>query len=242
MKLAAFKSVLCAALALPATAQTLQPDLEQRYQSGQYLITLGETADNQSAGVSLRDGPGDEWIFDFCADFGAGFNESTHYDVSSGFGSLTLDQADDISALLYHTLPAFNGMVQAAVDDVGDWPDSNYSGYNALLAYAAGMQLALWEIIHDPSSGNLDTGNFSVGTVVDPNIALGRSHAQTFLDGIAGGWTSQPGFTFEYAKPLDLNGEPASNGQDRLWVVVPEPSSALLGTFGLLALLLRRRA
>ena len=75
--------------------------------------------------------------------------------------------------------------------------------------------------------------------MADPDVALGRSNAQTFLAGIAGGWTYQPGFNFQYAKPVDAENEP---GQDRLWVVVPEPSSALLGTVGLLALLRRRRA
>ncbi|MEK7952733.1 hypothetical protein [Luteolibacter soli] len=232
-----------AALALPALAQTLQPDLEQRYESGQYLITLGASSVNQYAGADLRTGPGGAWIFDFCADFGAGFNESTHYDVSSGFGSLTLAQSDDISALLYNTLPVFDGMVRDAISaSGGDWPDAGYGGYNDLLAYSAGMQLALWEIIHDPASGNLDSGNFSVDTVADPDIALGRSNAETFLAGVAGGWTYQPGFTFQYAKPVDAGNDPVPNGQDRLWVVVPEPSSALLGAFGLLALLRRRRA
>lgn len=244
MQLPAFKTALfLAALALPAAAQTLQPDLEQRYESGQYLITLAASSVNQHAGVDLRNGPGDAWIFDFCADFSAGLNNSTHYDVSSGFGSLTLDQADDISALLDNTLPVFDGMVRDAIDASGnDWPDGSYSGYNALRAYAAGMQLALWEIIHDPASGDLDTGNFSVGSVVDPDVALGRSNAQTFLDGVSGGWTYQPGFTFQYAKPVDAGNQPVPNGQDRLWVAVPEPSSALLGAFGLLALLRRRRA
>jgi len=47
---------------------------------------------------------------------------------------------------------------------------------------------------------------------------------------------------FQYAKPVDAGNQPVPNGQDRLWVVVPEPSSALLGAFGLLALLRRRRA
>ncbi|MCW1923342.1 hypothetical protein OKA05_12325 [Luteolibacter arcticus] len=232
-----------AALALPAAAQTLQPALEQRYESGQYLITLGASTVNQHAGIDLRNGPGNAWIFDFCADFSAGVNNSSHYNVSAGFGSLTLDQADDLSALLYNTLPVFDGMVRDAITASGDdWPDVGYSGYNDLLAYAAGMQLALWEIIHDPASGDLDSGNFSVDTVADPDVALGRSNADAFLDGIAGGWTSQPGFTFEYARPTDAGGTPVPNGQDRLWVVIPEPSSALLGAFGLLFLLRRRRA
>jgi len=244
MRFPALTTVLSlAALALPAAAQTLQPDLEERYQAGQYLISLGPSSVNQYAGVDLRTGPGGAWIFDFCADFGAGQNDSTHYDVSSGFGSLTVAQSDDISALLFNTLPVFDGMVRTAISDSGgDWPDTSYSGYNELLAYAAGMQLALWEIIHDPASGNLDTGNFTVDTVVDPAVALGRSNAENFLASIAGGWTYQPGFNFQYAKPVDAGNQPVANGQDRLWVVVPEPSSALLGAFGLLSLLRRRRA
>ena len=159
------------------------------------------------------------------------------------FGSLTLDQTEDISALLFNTLPVFDGMVRTAIDQSGgNWPDSGYSGYGDLLAYAAGMQLALWEIIHDPASGDLASGDFSVDTVPDPDIALGRSDAETFLAGIAGGWTYQPGFTFQYAKPVDAGNQPVPNGQDRLWVVIPEPSSALLGGLSLLSLLRRRRA
>ena len=244
MRFPALTTVLSlAALALPAASQTLQPDLEQRYQAGQYLISLGPSTVNQYAGVDLRNGPGSAWIFDFCADFSAGVNNSTHYDVSAGFGSLTLDQTEDISALLFNTLPVFDGMVRTAIDQSGgNWPNSGYSGYGDLLAYAAGMQLALWEIIHDPASGDLASGNFSVDTVPDPDIALGRSDAETFLAGIAGGWTYQPGFTFQYAKPVDAGNQPVPNGQDRLWVVIPEPSSALLGGFSLLSLLRRRRA
>jgi len=244
MRFPALTSVLSlAALAMPAAGQTLQPDLEQRYATGQYLITLGPSTVNQFAGVDLRNGPGNAWIFDFCGDFSAGVNNSTHYDVSAGFGSLSLQQSDDISALLFNTLPVFDGMVRTAIDQSGgDWPDPGYSGYNELLAYAAGMQLALWEIVHDPASGNLSSGNFSVDTVAVPDIALGRSEAETFLAGIAGGWTYQPGFTFQYAKPVDAGNQPVPNGQDRLWVVIPEPSSALLGAAGLLSLLRRRRA
>lgn len=240
MKLPSLKTALFAALALPAAAQTLQPELEQRYQSGQYAITLSGSPADQYSGVDLRQGPGDTWIFDFCADFSAGFNESEYYDVSTGFGGLTFDQSEAISALLYNTLPVFNGMVREAISLSGDdWPDSSYAGYNDLLSYAAGMQLALWEIIHDPTSGDLDTGLFSVGAVADPDIAVGRSNAQAFLDGVAGGWTYQPGFTFQYARPIDSGDE---RGQDRLWVAVPEPSSVLLGAFGMIALLRRRRA
>lgn len=244
MRFPAITTVLSlAALALPAAAQTLQPGLEQRYEAGQYLISLGPSTVNQYAGIDLRTGPGGAWIFDFCADFGAGQNNSTHYDVSPGFGSLTLAQSDDIPALLFNTLPVFDGMVRTAISDSGgDWPDASYSGYNELLAYAAGMQLALWEIIHDPASGTLDTGNFSVDAVADPDVALGCSNAESFLANIAGGWTYQPGFNFQYAKPVDAGNQPVPNGQDRLWVVVPEPSSALLGAVGLLVLLRRRRA
>jgi len=244
MRIPALQAVLpLAALALPAAAQTLQPELEQRYATGQYLITLGVTSENQNAGIDLRKGSGDAWIFDFCSDFAGQVNNSSHYDVSAGFGTLTVGQAGEISTLLFNTLPVFDGMVRTAISASGDdWPDSSYSGYNELLAYAAGMQLALWEIIHDPASGNLDSGNFSVGSVIDPDVALGRSYAETFLAGIAGGWTYQPGFVFEYAKPVDGENVPVPNGQDRLWAVIPEPSSALMGAFGFLALLRRRRA
>ncbi|MCW1886922.1 PEP-CTERM sorting domain-containing protein [Luteolibacter flavescens] len=232
-----------AALSLPAAAQTLQPDIEQRYQTRNYLISRGNEVTMQDSGTDLRTGPAGSWIFDFCADFDAGNNESTLYNVSSGFGGLTVAQSNDISALLYNTLPTFDAMVREGISQSGmDWPTESYSGYNDLLAYGAGLQLALWEIIHDSASRKIGTGNFSVADPSDSVAAAGRANAQAFLDGVAGGWTYAPGFTFQYARPVDGNGVGVPNGQDRLWVVIPEPSTALLGAFGALCLLRRRRA
>jgi hypothetical protein len=251
MKLPARILILCACGQLPLAAQSVPPGdrtLENAFFASdvQFLYDPGPTLQPQLAGFNLQTitgfGPG--YVYDFCADFFTGDNSGATYDVSSGFG--TLPGQSDIQALFSNALPGFRGLLQDYIDlNGGDWSyNPTYaSEYDELQGYAAGMQIALWEIIHEQSDDlSIDDegatpGSFRVDVSAAPNTraALADDFAETFLANVrTGTWTNQGGISYHFAD--------GGSDQDRLWMVVPEPSSALLGAFGFLVLLRRRRA
>jgi hypothetical protein len=252
MKLPAFTTALLAAAISPLAAQTVPPGdliLENAFYATdiQFLYDPGPTLQPQLAGFNLQTitgfGPG--YVYDFCADFFTGANSGTAtYSVTSGFGGLS-DQ-DQIEALFSNTLPAFRGMLNDYIAlNGGDWAynPTFAADYDDLQGYAAGMQIALWEIIHEQTNNlSIDDegatpGSFRIDVSPAPNVRadLGDDFAEEFLTNIrTGTWTNQGNISYFHAE--------GGADQDRLWLVVPEPSSALLGAFGLLALLRRRRA
>jgi hypothetical protein len=132
----------------------------------------------------------------------------------------------------------------------GDWAENTGAladEFNNLTGYAAGMQIALWEIIHEQTGQlSIDTegaiaGSFGVEPVpadpANPRAENGRAHAEDFLTAVRSGtWTDVGGVGYYYVNPV------APEEQDLLWLtLVPEPSSCLLGAAGLLAALRRRR-
>ena len=242
-------------LALPAAAQTITPEppANSFYSTNLPFLVGANPTQSQLAGLNVRDvsgfGPG--YVYDFCADFLTGNDDLATFDVSPGFGTgLTGGQQDQIEALFSNSLPMFIQMLNAYIVANGnDWAERTEGPlglqFNQLVGYAGGMQVALWEIVHE-STGDLSIdsegsveGDFRVELIdpSNPRAGLARTNAETFLQNIGSGtWTNVGGINYFYANPQD------GTAQDRLWMTVPEPASVLLGSLGMLALLRRRRA
>jgi len=259
MKLPLLESLLLpvafALLANSAGAQTVTPEdrfLETAFYAEdlQFIYDPGPSIQPQLAGFNVQtvDGFGPGYVYDFCADFFTGNNDNSTFSVSSGFGGLGLSQQDDVRVLFSNALPLFNDMLGDYIFANGGGWDENpllQNEYDALQGYAAGMQIALWEIAHE-QSGDLSidsegplAGSFRVGLVPpapsNPRAEQGRLNAESFLENIRDGvWTDSGGVTYYFA-------DAPAGEQDRLWMTIPEPSSALLGAIGFLALLRRRR-
>ena len=249
-------AVLGMALALPAAAQTITPGNPDNsfYAEDIPFLVGGDPVQPQLAGLNVRTIPGygPGYVYDFCADFLTGANNLSAFNVTPGFGgSLGSGQQDQIEALFSHALPTFVQMLDSyIIANGGDWAEETDGAlglqFNALVGYAGGMQVALWEIIHD-TSGDLSidsegalAGNFRVEPLAadpaNPRAESARENAETFLENIRDGvWVDIGGINYYYANPQE------ESDQDRLWVTVPEPSTALLGALGLLAVLRRRR-
>jgi hypothetical protein len=253
MRIPALKAVLLsAALALPAAAQNVPPGdriLENAFYATDipFLYDPGPVAQPQLAGFNLQtvNGFGSGYVYDFCADFFTGADNGATYQVTSGFNGLAPYESE-IRALFSNALPGFNSLLNQYIAlNGGDWAyNATYAAqYDQLQGYAAGMQIALWEIIHEQTSDlsidddGLLAGSFRIDVSNPPNARadLGDNRAEEFLTNIrTGTWTDQGSISYYFAD--------GGSDQDRLWMVVPEPSTALLGAFGLLALLRRRRA
>jgi hypothetical protein len=210
----------------------------------------------QLAGVNLLSLPFHEsgYVFDFCADFMNGNGELNDYNMSAGVGSLGSIQEAQIRALFSNSLPTFVELLNAyIIANGGDWAENTEDAgliedFNEVIGYAAGMQIALWEIVHEESGQlSIDTdgpiaGSFGVEPVPaappNPRAEIGRANAEDFLTAVRSGtWSDIGGIGYYYVDPVS----PAE--QDRLWLTqVPEPSAAWLGALGLLTILRRRRA
>jgi len=213
------------------------PDLDGNFES-----TL------QSAGFRYQSIAGFGTVYDFCTDFFTGEGAPGTYPVSPGFGAADSSQQARIRALFSNALPGFDAKLQGYIDlNAGDWAynPAYDQEFGDLVGYAGGMQVALWEIIHEQVSPLgvevADSGSFEAAA--DPAFPTSRAHlalnyANLFLDNIQGGspaWSDEGGYDAFFAE--------GGANQDRLWfVAVPEPSSALLALLGLASLLRRRRA
>lgn len=248
-------ALLGTALALPCAAQTITPgNPDNSFYAVDISFLVGsDPTQLQLAGLNVRTIPGygPGYVYDFCADFLTGVENQSSFNVSAGLGGgLGSGQQDQIEALFSHALPEFIALLNAYIGaNGGDWAEETTGDlgedFNALVGYAGGMQVAMWEIIHD-TSGDLSIdsegsmeGNFRVEPVDPENLRAdsARDNAEDFLTNIRNGvWTDIGGITYYYANPQD------EADQDRIWMTVPEPSSALLGALGLLAALRRRRA
>ena len=253
----AFSLLVFGTLAHPAAAQTIEnvdpgvPD-NSFYADLPFETTIGGDLE-QRAGFNYRtvEGFGPGRVYDFCADYYVGTAyQGLIYNVETGLGSnFGASQNEAIGALFSNSITGFDNLLNqylAANGGSWDYNDELSDQYDALQGYAAGMQIALWEIIHDGTDNGLsivqgpDGGDFRVDDIPtgsDPRAEAGYAKAEEFLANIRNStWTNTGGVNFYYAVPT-TPGE-----QDRLWVtVVPEPSSALLGAAGLLLVLRRRR-
>lgn len=247
-----FTALLGMAL-LPCAAQTITPGTPDNsfYTEDVPFLVGSDPTQQQLAGLNLRTIPGygPGYVYDFCADFLTGANNLSAFNVTPGLGSgLGSGQQDQVRALFSHTLPTFIGMLDAYILANGnDWSEQTEGElglqFNALVGYAGGMQVALWEIIHE-TSGDLSIdsdgslpGTFRVEPALsDPRITSTRDNAESFLENIRdGSWVDVGGIAYFYANPEN------EADQDRIWMTVPEPSAALLGGLGLLAGIRRRR-
>lgn len=253
-------SLAFGALALPAAAQTYEdvdpgiPDNSFFASNLPFDSTVGGPQE-QLAGFNYRTvaGLGPGRVYDFCANFFVGTQyEGLVYDVETGLGGhFGASQNAAIGALFSNALSGFNERLDdyLLLND-GSWGyDPAFANqYAEIQGYAAGLQIALWEIIHDGTDNGLSIiaegatpGNFRVEAIPDdpanPRAVWGRQFAEEFLTAIRNNtWSDTGGANYYYAVPT-TPGE-----QDRLWVTVPEPSSALLGALGFLMILRRRRA
>ncbi len=251
--LAACSAVL-AWTAAPASAQ-LAPEMSFYAQDIPFVYDSNPEPVHQLqyAGVNLLnvDLGQSGYVYDFCADFFNGNGEFNSYSLDPDLSSLSNIQQAEIRSLLSHALPTFVETMNAyIVANGGDWGENTTNlanEFNGVTGYAAGIQIALWEIIHEQTSDrSIDTegaiaGSFAVepvpGSPSNPRAEIGRANAEDFLTAIRNGtWTDAGGISYYYVNP-DAPAE-----QDRLWVtMVPEPSSSLLCAAGLLIALRRRR-
>lgn len=242
-----------AIIVVPVGAQSVPPGdrtLENAFYATdiQFLHDPGPVLEPQLAGFNLQtvSGFGPGYVYDFCADFFTGNNANSTFQVSSGFGGLGSSQQDDVRALFSNALPAFNGLLADYIAlNGGDWAynASFASEYDELQGYAAGMQIALWEIIHEQTAGlSIDgggatPGSFRIDVTPPPNVqaGLGAVFAEQFLTDIGSGtWMNEGRVVYYFA-------DAPVGEQDRLWMTIPEPSAAILGALGVLCLLRRRR-
>lgn len=168
--------------------------------------------------------------YDFCVELFVGPNDSSSYSVTQGFGSLSSNQQVLIAKLFSNTLGSF-----ISTSATGTRSEAAVIG--------AAIQLALWEIVEDQVDLSNPSLNESGSTPGDLSI-LGYSSnyapetkdamelAETYLSQVIG-WNDEGGLSYYYADN--------ATDQNRLWVTIPEPSSALLGLLGMGFLLRRKR-
>jgi len=200
--------------------------------------------ETQTSGLNLLNVPGyGNHIYDFCSQFYVGRNETNSYNVTSGLNGLSATQQANVAALLSNALPALNSMIASYIAEVGPgmW-NGNPTERAHLDAYAAGIQMALWEIVDETNSTlELDNSKAGKGTfAVDltasatPTVLEGENNAVNFINNVKSGvWIDKGGMVYYTAD--------SDSVQDRIWAqVVPETSTSLLGLVGI-GLLMRRR-
>ncbi len=159
---------------------------------------------------------------DICAELFVGPIETPDYLVSDNFDSLGAAKAELLHILLTNAVPLF------FAQDV----------YEDAAIYGTAVQLAFWEIVEDGDSGHsLHSGLLSINSTATSAGSDAVALAQSWLEAInLGTWNAATGSTdvrYYYADAGD-------DYQNRVWVAIPEPSTTLLGLFGL-GLVLRRR-
>lgn len=202
----------------------------------------------QQAGFRYQSVVGFGNIYDFCADFTLPESDTVTYSVADlSTSALNSTQQDQIRNLFSNAISGFNTRFNnyLALNEGSSAYNAAYdSEYSDVQGYAGGMQVALWEIIHEQvSTLSLEVGDDGVFEATSeagsPNsrASLALDYGNQFLDSIQGiggtTWTEQSGYSFYYA-------DGGVSNQPRIWVV-PEPATMLLGSFGLLFLIRRRR-
>jgi hypothetical protein len=252
MKLLAIKaSALALATLGAANAQTVTTNPSNIevsfYTEGNNFVVVppggsGPIAQTQTSGLNILNVPGYGEVYDFCSQYFVGRNETVDYNVTSGLGSLTATQKANVSALLSNALPEFNSMLATYISHVGagEW-DADPVQRAHLNAYAAGIQMAIWELVSDttPELDNSKPGKGIFATDLNAGasdtVKEGEYDGVSFVNNVKNGvWVDKGGMIYYYAD--------SDTQQDRIWAqVVPEPSAALLGVLSFGFLLRRRR-
>lgn len=123
----------------------------------------------------------------------------------------------------------------AIIGWIGNLYDSHYSNNFGSGGAAAAFQLALWEIIYDPASFNLNGGDFSA-TDSTNSFSSGHSLASTWLSSLNDVGSSNYDFF------VLLPDNPTDNQAILTWKpkAVPEPGALALIALGLLLTLVAR--
>ncbi|MDB6077465.1 MAG: hypothetical protein JWO82_1212 [Akkermansiaceae bacterium] len=253
MKMSVSKASALAAITLVGAAHaqsTVGPSNVEVafYTDGNHFVVQPDPAaspfpETQTSGLNLLNTPSNGQVYDFCSQFYVGRNETNTYNVTNGLNGFTSTEQANVQALLSNVLPAFQTMLSNYIAQVGqgNW-DGNPTERANLNAYAAGIQMAIWELVDETNNTlELDNSKSGKGTfAVDltapasANVLEGENYGVQFVNNVKNGtWVDRGGIVYYTADSAAV--------QDRIWAqVVPETSSSLLGLVGA-GLLLRRR-
>ncbi|MFV0358623.1 VPLPA-CTERM sorting domain-containing protein [Tropicimonas sp.] len=225
-------TVLAAGISTSASALTLNTSYNVSENFAR--VTVGSPAYNGYAGAfnvtTSEAAPLDSFVA-WCLDIGTTIKSSYEYIVKS------ID--DDIFT---------NGGSAVSLDDTQKSAIQNlfntaYNGLDTLdKVQAGGFQLALWEIAYETSG----TFSLSDGSFTETNTAgaAARAQANTFLAGLAGGWTGTYDLAFfEAAETAGGHGsQNLVGGFEAAPVPLPAAAWLLLAGMGALGVAGRRKA
>lgn len=168
-------------------------------------------------------------------------SNTTNLELGGSFRSFCADFFQDVSPGNNYT---FNPVDVAALTDVAG-PDSAIKVAKIQELYdrfydsatdaerGAAFQLALWEILYDPTNNNLSSGNFFAQGPGNPSAI---SIAQNWLNVIGDATIADP------AKKYNLVGLDSPSAQDQIVPQpIPAPAGVVLAVIGVAGLIARRR-
>ena len=167
------------------------------------------------------------------SDGGLGLGQTFRSFCSDYFQDVGLGNDYIYTPIPFETLPDINGN-PTKVQKVQELFDRFYDVANTD-ATGAAFQLALWEILYDPTNTNLSNGNF---TAIGPGDPTGIAIAQNWLNTIGDSSIPDP------AQKYSLLGLYSVSAQDQILVgpaPVPAPAGVILLVIGAGALIARRR-
>lgn len=170
---------------------------------------------------------------------------------SGSGGSVTIDgDLFQVGGNIGSRLRTVGGLGGGAPDNLtADFAYANTGMITLTLGSAGGLELGIWEI-------SVYSSDYNIGSDFNQRVGIIKGVTETVYSSSVDGVNLGPATTFQFtsdgvsAYSLFLRDAVAAggindairlNGIDLTFIAVPEPSTALLGGLGLLALLRRRR-